>query len=230
MSRTKSFGSIINNLQKTYGKPAPPKTNDPFELILLDNIAYLVDDNRRELAFDQLRDLVGLLPENILAAPIEDLTKITKLGGMQPERRAWRLKECAQILLNDFSGNLTSVLQLPLAKAIKSLKKFPSIGEPGAEKILLFTGSYPILALESNGLRVLLRLGFGEEKKNYAASYKSVKESLANEIGSESGPLVEAHQLLRQHGKETCKSNRPQCTRCVLRSDCEFYRRMSDML
>ena len=41
----------------------------------------------------------------------------------------------------------------------KALKRFPSIGDPGAEKILLFTRSYPVMALDSNGLRVLCRVG-----------------------------------------------------------------------
>jgi endonuclease-3 len=65
---------------------------------------------------------------------------------------------------------LKSVLKLPLPKAKKALQKFPGIGEPGAEKILLFTRTHPLMALESNGLRVLVRLGFGAEHKNYATT------------------------------------------------------------
>jgi hypothetical protein len=49
--------------------------------------------------------------------------------------------------------DLGAVLDRPQADAIRALKKFPAIGEPGAEKILLFAGKAPILALESNGLR-----------------------------------------------------------------------------
>jgi hypothetical protein len=86
-----------------------------------------------------LRKQVGLQPTEILAAPIEQLVSITKLGGIHPELRAQRLKEIAHIVLNDFAGDLGNVLQLPYPKAIKELKRFPSIGEPGAEKILLFT-------------------------------------------------------------------------------------------
>ena len=50
--------------------------------------------------------------------------------------------------------------------------QFPMIGEPGAEKILLFSGVLAVLALDSNGVRVLVRLGVGEERKSYAATYK----------------------------------------------------------
>jgi endonuclease-3 len=134
------------------------------------------------------------------------------------------LKEIAQIILNDFDGDLNIVLRLPLSRARKALQKFPSIGAPGAEKILLFTKTYPILALESNGLRVLLRLGFGEVRKNYSASYASVQEALKNQIGSDRDFLIKAHQLLRRHGRELCRTNNPACEICPVKGRCAYYR------
>jgi len=166
---------------------------------------------------------VGLRPTDILSAPTEQLIKITKLGGIHPELRAHRLKEIAQIVLNDFEGDLRSALKLPLRQAMKALKKFPSIGDPGAEKILLFTKTNPVMALESNGLRVLLRLGFGEEHKNYSTSYASVREALQGQIGSDCDFLIRAHQLLRRHGKELCRTNNPACDACPLKQSCAYY-------
>src|SRR5262245_1078470 len=216
MSSKRNLQKITARLKQHFGKPAPPVTQDPFEIIIYDNIAYLVDDDRRQAAFDLLRKTVGLRPVDIVAAPIEKVLDATKLGGIHPEPRAYRLKECAQIVLNDFGGDLNQALTLPLAKVTKALRQFPSIGEPGAEKILLFTRTYPILALESNGLRSMLRLGFGEEKKNYSASYKSVREAVADQIGHDCDYLIEAHQLLRRHGKEICKTTNPHCDDCPI--------------
>src|SRR6476646_5260564 len=169
---------IVAQLARYYGPPAPPITNDPFELILLESVAYLVTDDRREEAFRLLRRLVGTKPLEILAASKGDLLRVTTLGGMAAEMRAGRLREIALITTTEFDGDLRTALKLPLAKAKQALRKFPSIGEPGAEKILLFTKTYPVAALDSNGLRVLLRLGFGEERKNYSASYRSVQEAI----------------------------------------------------
>jgi endonuclease-3 len=126
-------------------------------------------------------------------------------------------------VLNDFDGDLTSALKLPYHKAIKALKKFPSIGEPGAEKILLFSKSFPVLALESNGLRVLLRLGFGKEQKNYSATYRSVREAVADEAVDGYDFLISAHQLLRLHGKQLCKNNAPKCEACPLTKYCAYF-------
>src|SRR5215468_3779297 len=218
-----TFQKIIARLRKHFGAPKPPQATDPFEIIVFDNIAYLVDDARREATFDLLRKTVGLRPVDIVAAPVEKVINVTKLGGIHPEPRAYRLKECAQIVLNDFGGNLHQALTQPLAKASKALRQFPAIGEPGAEKILLFTKTFPVLALESNGLRVMLRLGFGEEKKNYSASYKSVREAVADQIGHDCDYLIEAHQLLRRHGKEICKTTNPHCDDCPINSYCAYY-------
>ena len=218
----KPFTSIVSRLEDRYGRPTPP-LSDPLHLILLENIGYLVDDERREAAFAMLRKRVGLKPTEILSASTAELVAVTNLGGIHPELRAQRLREIAQIVLNDFAGDLGKVVELPYPKAIKALKTFPSIGEPGAEKILLFTRTFPVLALESNGLRVLLRLGFGKASKNYSTSYRSVREALTDQIGDDCDFLIRAHQLLRQHGKELCRTRNPGCEDCPLRPICVYY-------
>ena len=105
----------------------------------------------------------------------------------------------------------------------KLFLKFPGIGEPGTDKILLFCRALPVLALESNGLRVLLRLGFGKEDPNYAKSYRSAQEAVKKELNTDFGWLIRAHQLLRQHGQEICKRTRPICGECPLAKCCKFY-------
>ncbi|MDQ2937112.1 MAG: hypothetical protein M3R67_06355 [Acidobacteriota bacterium] len=221
-----SFSTTIKRLEAHYGEPRPPKTTDALGLIVHETIAYLASDEKRDAAFAALQERVGLKPTKILAAPTEELVNITRLGGVHPELRAARLKEIAQIVLNDFAGDLNSVLRLKLTQALKALRKFPSIGAPGAEKILLFTKTYPLLALESNGLRVLLRLGFAEERKSYSASYASVQQALKDQIGNDCDSLIRSHQLLRRHGKELCRTNNPACEICPLRSQCAYYRKL----
>ena len=213
---------IVSQLAKHYGRPKPPITTDPFELVLLENIAYLASDERREEAFKTLRRAAGTKPHEMLAAGDKQLEQATKLGGMH-SGRVTRLREIALIALGEFDGDLRTALKLPLPKAKKALRMFPSIGEPGAEKILLFTRTYPVLGLDSNGLRVLLRLGFGEEKKNYGQSYRSVQEAIGPQLKSNYDWLIDAHTLLREHGKELCKTSRPLCEQCPVRKSCAYF-------
>ena len=220
----KQFQKIVAKLKTYYGAPHPPKTSDPFEMILLENVAYLVGDEQREEAFDALRERVGLSPVDIVTAHDEKLLEIARLGGMLPAGRVEKLRRIANIALQEFDGDLKSVLNEPLAKAKRALKKFPGIADPGAEKILLFTRTHPVLALESNGLRVLLRLGYGEERKNYSATYRGAQEAVKPELKEDFDWLIEAHQLLRRHGQELCRRSQPLCPSCPVKLDCRYYR------
>ena len=80
-----------------------------------------------------------------------------------------------------------------------------------------------MLALESNGLRVRLRLGYGKEDRNYAASYRSVQAALASQLRGDCAALIQAHQLLRTHGQELCKSSKPRCEQCPLAQKCNYF-------
>jgi endonuclease III len=221
----KSFLKIIDELEEFYGRPEPPLVTDPMGMILLENVAYLQSDERRALAFETLRERVGLTPPEILMAHDETLLEVARLGGMHPAARVERLRRIALIALQEFEGDFDSVLKRPLAQAKKALRKFSGIGDPGAEKILLFSRTHPILALDSNGLRVLLRIGYGEERKSYASTYRSAQDAADAELNEDFDWLIAAHQLLRRHGQELCKNTRPLCSRCPLKSACRYFQR-----
>ena len=82
-----SLSEVVYRLRDFYGWPDPPKVTDPLCMILLENVAYLVSDERRELAFNALREKVGLIPTEILTAREEILLEVASLGGMRPAAR-----------------------------------------------------------------------------------------------------------------------------------------------
>ncbi|MGA2738887.1 MAG: hypothetical protein ABSG65_15735 [Bryobacteraceae bacterium] len=219
------LGRLLDRIERHYDTPTLPPFAGPFEMILWEIVAYLAEDARRGLAFDALRKQVGLIPDNILAAPQALLCGITRMGGsIAAQERAERLRKAAQLTVDQFGGDLAGILKLPPQKAKKLLMQFPMVGEPGAEKILMFCGALGVLALESNGLRVLVRLGFGEERKSYSTTYKSVREVTLEDLPADCKLLTRAHLLLRQHGQQLCLRNGPVCHACPVSSDCRFFR------
>jgi endonuclease-3 len=169
-----------------------------------------------------LQTQVGVRPEQILAASEEAL--VAAAGqGILAQNQATKLREIARRAVDEFDGNLESIRSLPVAQAKKALMRFPSIGEPGAEKILLFGRSHAVLGLDSNGVRVLTRLGIVQEAKTYAATYRAVQGAVTPYAGEGFNWLIRAHQLLRQHGQELCRRNQPRCDRCPLNDSCAFY-------
>jgi endonuclease III len=225
--RLPSFAAIISALRKTYGKPKPPTITDPFGLILFENVAYLGSDERREAAFAALKSRIGIRPRDIAAASDAALLKITKFAGIMPEANARKLRRCADIALALSGGELRPLIRGPLADARKALKRFPGIGEPGVDRILLFARVAAALALDSNALRVVTRLGFAEEQTDYARTYQSARRALAPHAPKGYAALIEASQLLRQHGRELCKRTDPRCPLCPLTATCAFYGRMN---
>lgn len=216
------FATVIHRLKKQHGAPEIPPAHGPFELVLWENAVYLLPDVRRLEVFNALRDQVGLSAHAIEAASDSMLLPIAIRGGMRPAMRVFRWRQIAQITLEQFGGNLDSILEWPFAEAKKALKRFPTIGDPGAEKILLLCGVATGLPLDSNGLRVLTRVGWGRMQKNYAATYKSVQDELKPELPVHVERLKEAHLLLRVHGKTLCKEKMPLCHQCPVAADCQY--------
>jgi len=212
---------IVDRLAGVYGEPTPPPSRTLLELVLFENVAYLSDDQRREQAFRELQRRVGTRPEQILNAPDDVLLSVAS-HGILPGTFAEKLRRIAQLAQDEFGGDLETLRALPLAQARRALTRFPSIGEPGAEKILLLARSHAVLGLDSNGVRVLTRLGVVPESKTYAATYRNVQRFVAPYADNGIGWLIRAHQLLRQHGQELCKRSRPQCGGCPLNDVCNF--------
>jgi adenine-specific DNA glycosylase len=192
---------LLDRLEEAGGPPAPLPSADGWELVLAENVAYLVDDRRRWRALAELRRVVGLAPEQILAASDEALLPI--VAGARPPERVQRLRRCAE-----------------LAIAGAPWRAYPGIGAPGADRIDLFTGSRAVLALDANALRVLTRLGHGDPSRSYAASYRQAQAWASARLPATVPALQRAYQLLRRHGQDVCRRRDPACERCPIAEDC----------
>ena len=222
---------ILDRLEKFYGKLQPPRAilrsitakADPYEMILYTNSGYPATDAACTKGFEALKKAVGIRPEQILAASDEKLVEAASGCGMFPEMRVQRWREIAARVKHEFGGDLRNALKLPLREAKKALKLFPTIGDPGADKILLFTKTAPVPAVPSNSVEVTVRLMLGEPKKNYAQNYRAAQDTIRAELPQDCNALLRAYLLLKHHGQEICKRTRPLCKQCPVSAACSFY-------
>jgi endonuclease III len=218
-----SLPLTLRALDRHYGPSRSLAPKDPFQLLLWEYVAYLADDATRAAAFAALEDAVGLRPADVAAAPLPVLAAVARRGGsIAAAQRGSRMRQVAEIVQQEYRGSLRSVLRLPYDEARRALKRFPSIGPPGADKILLLTGARPVLALDSNALRVLLRLGYGKEHKNYQTSYAGAQAAAMEELPETVPALKNAFLVLQRHGRELCRRSHPRCTVCPVRKACPF--------
>jgi endonuclease III len=214
---------VVAALLDQHGKiPVPPPAN-AFELVLWEKVAYLASDDVRARAFEELRARVGLSPQDILDATPSTLRQVARIGGaIGVDDRVRHMQDAAAFVVDTFDGSLDNALRLPRRDAIRALRKIHGVGEPGAEKILLFTRTDRLLPLDSNGARVLVRVGYGADDKNYSTMYRSVREATTPELIRRFEWLIDAHLVLRHHGKTICKTSAPRCDECSLRAECAF--------
>lgn len=214
---------LLDKLEQHHGPVGFGEPTDPYELIVFTNCGYPPSHDACHKGFAALQSTVGLSAKALLAASDRVLAKAMRAGGIVPELRASRLKLIARLVTEDFGGDLRQALSDRKA-ARKALKRFPTIGDPGVDKILLFCADVPVAAVPSNCPHVPLRLGIGTERSNYAASYRSVQDELTRLVPAETTALQHAYLLFRHHGKELCHRTAPLCDRCPVASLCPYFR------
>lgn len=148
-----------------------------------------------------------------------------RAGGIVPERRADRLRTIAERVVREFGGDLDALMKRPLPEVRRALKSFPTIGDPGTDKIILFTGTAPVAAVPSNALEAPIRLGFGRAARSWSSNYRSAQRALDQALPRTVAARRRAYLLFRRHAEEVCKRARPLCERCVVSAQCAYFRR-----
>jgi endonuclease-3 len=224
----------LDTLENLYEPQKAAGPTDPYEMIVYLNCGYPATDVSCSKGFEVLKREVGLKPENILAAPKAKLTKLMQFGGIVPELRAEKLKDIARMVKSDLGGDLKAALNKWMLEEKKQpgkgirgaknvLQRFPVIGEPGADKILLFSKLAPVAAVPSAFVGVAMRLWFGETGKNYAADYRTAREILSAGLDETFEARQRAYLLLKKHGQEICKRSTPKCEICPLTTQCAYF-------
>jgi endonuclease III len=209
-------------LRKRYGSAAFSEPRTAFALIVWENCAYLVDDERRLQTFERLSAKVGVTPVALMKAGAKRIQAAIEGGGLQSAHRAAKVLSCAEIAMEAADGDLDAALLLLAARPRRALlKRFPGIADPGVDRVLLLCGLSVDPTVDSNGLRVLERWEVIASGQPYALAYRAAVADLAGH-GVTGEAALEAYGLLRAHGRALCKRNAPRCDHCPVRSSCPY--------
>jgi endonuclease III len=217
-----SLAKLLDKLESFYGTQESSWPNDPYLFLIWWHCGYPASDAACAKGWRSLNEKIGVEPREILSATPAALANALKPGGMVPELRAQRLKEVAASVQDEFGGDLRAALAGPIDRARKILKTFPGIGDPGADRILLFAGLAPSAAVPSNCPHVLVRIQRGPEGDNYTKTYREAQQLIESEIPAKLDPQTRAFLLVKRHGQDICKRTQPRCDKCPIRSSCAF--------
>jgi endonuclease III len=210
-------------LEQHYGRQQPTFPIDPYDFLIWWHCGYPASDAACTRGWQSLTSALRIDPSTLLHTSEAKLTTLLKPGGMVPELRARRLHEIAHRVLNQCSGDLRFALAaLPIKDARRLLKSFPNIADPGADRILLFAGLYPLAAVPSNAPQVAVRIQLGTEHESYATTYREAQTLLDSQIPAHFDARTRAYLLLKHHGETLCKRTNPKCSACPLQPTCAY--------
>jgi len=218
-----ALAALLQKLEAFYGRQTPSWPSDPYLFLVWWHSGYPASDERCTKGWEALNREIGAGPHELLKASPAKLAHALKSGGMVPELRAMRLKEIAARVKDEFDGDLRAALVGPMIEVRRKLKQFPNIGDPGADRILLFAGIAPVAAVASNCPHVVVRIEHGEERENYAATYREAQQLIEVEVPVTFDARMRAYLLLKQHGQQLCKRTKPKCPQCPIKPWCAYF-------
>ncbi|MEM3712921.1 MAG: endonuclease III [Thermoproteota archaeon] len=186
-----------------------------FELLIATILSQNTSDKNTEKSLKNLRENIGITPEEILKADLRVLKSAIRSSGLY-NVKATVIKKLAKIVIEKYNGRLEQIFEKPFEEARSELMRLPGVGPKTADVILLFAGGKPTFPIDTHVFRVSRRLGIINEKDDYEeARVKLMKFFLPKSY-------LKAHLLLIEHGRRTCKARNPLCRNCVLLDYCSF--------
>ena len=219
--------TALARLQKFYGAlPTPPR--DPFILFVWEVLSVHSTPRKRDAALAALKRIRALTPDAMWRAPKKKIEECVAVAGPYLDQRLERLRAGVELFRK--TPALNAIIRGPLPAARRALKPFPTLGEGGASRMLLFAADHPVLPVDARVSRVARRLGYGEELTDFKKTAKSVQAAVAPELPQELDAYRRAYILLSHHGAATCTEADPHCGICPLVADCPYGRKKTGSL
>ena len=142
---------------------------------------------------------------------IEDAIRSAGLAN----RKAPRIHAILQSVYEEFGEySLEHLRELDDKSAIAALTKYNGVGPKTASCVLMFNMDRPELPVDTHVNRLSQRLGWTRPGCTPELAYDLLNGVVEPEI------KYALHVQLIQHGRRTCKAQRPHCDRCVLNAEC----------
>ena len=130
-------------------------------------------------------------------------------GSLGYPRRALRLKECAQVIVDEHGGEVP--------EDVDKLLALPGIGDYTARAVACFAYGKNVPVVDTNVRRVVARVERGEA---LGAPGKKEIEQVAALLPAENGP--EFSVGLMELGALVCTARAPKCEKCPVSSECAW--------
>jgi endonuclease-3 len=203
----KEIHSIIDKLKRMHGEPRVELNfTSPLELIVSTVLSAQCTDERvnkvTESLFKKYRTL-----KDYLDVPLEMLEEDIKPTGFY-KNKAKSIKNIAREIVERFKGRIP--------EDVDTFATIKGIGRKSANMIVGLAYEKPAIIVDTHVMRLSNRIGFSTKEDP-----DKIEEDLKRKVPE--SLWTPFSLLLILHGRYVCKARKPECERCLLREDCDYW-------
>lgn len=204
MNKKERISNILRVLDEMY-----PRTEcfleyrNPWQLLFATILSAQCTDARVNII---TRDLYVKYPDlkAFAEADLKELEEDVKPAGFY-HNKALHIKECAEVLLDKYNGEVPS--------SIEELTALPGVGRKTANVIRCHIFHEPAIVVDTHVKRLSRKLGMTDTDDPVKAEFQLMKV-IPREHWSR------LNLQLMDHGRAICISGRPRCAECRLKEFC----------
>ena len=203
----KDIASIVNRLRTMHGEPRVELSyTNPLELVVATVLSAQCTDERVNAVTKDLFKKYRTT-EDYINAPDAELEENIRPTGFY-RNKAKSIKNIAGELLKRFNGRVPD--------DIDTFATVKGIGRKSANMIIGLAYNKPSVIVDTHVARVSGRLGLTANKNP-----EKIEIDLRSIVPT--GSMMPFSLLMIIHGRYICKAKKPDCPRCLLRDDCDYY-------
>lgn len=179
--------------------------NTPFEMMVAVMLSAQCTDERVNKVTADFFPKYNT-PQAFANMPLEDIENLIHSCGFY-KNKAKNLKLASQKILTEFNGEVP--------KTMEELMSIPGVGRKSANVIMLEAFNNPQgIAVDTHAKRISNRIGFSSAKEP-----QKIEQDLLKLFPKEY--YYDANHILIWHGRNTCKSQKPNCENCCIKHLCK---------
>lgn len=179
--------------------------NTPFEMMVAVMLSAQCTDERVNKVTAEFFPKYNT-PKAFAYMPLEDIENLIHSCGFY-KNKAKNLKLASQKILTEFNGEVPQTME--------ELMSIPGVGRKSANVIMLEAFNNPQgIAVDTHAKRISNRIGFSSAKEP-----QKIEQDLLKLFPKEY--YYDANHILIWHGRNTCKSQKPNCENCCIKHLCK---------
>ena len=203
-----------------YGEPVWRPHRPPLEELVLTILSQNTSDVNSGRAYEELRARYPTW-EGVLAADTAELAATIRAGGLGRTKAPRIQKVLRRILAERGALSLDFLAEMDTEAARRWLLSLEGVGPKTAAIVLLFALGRPAFPVDTHVHRVARRLGLAPWEATPEEVEVLAEQTLPPEV------FYAFHLNLIAHGRRVCKALAPRCDLCILRAECDWYRRQA---